>query len=87
MTLGEKLIAAREARGWTAADAARAAGLNRTTLVQIEGDIQDRKNLRLVTVIGLLDALAPDIQMEDFLDGTPLNRIDRFVVKLRRNAA
>lgn len=84
MTLGQRIVAAREKLGMTRGDVARAAGIGRATLVQIEGDVQEQKNLRLVTVMGLIDALAPEIGLRDFLDGVPFNRVESITVKLRR---
>lgn len=84
MSLGDKLVAAREKRGWNQNQAARVAGIGRTTLRQLENDEQDQQNLRLVTVASIIDAYDGDVGFTDFLDGFPLKNLKAIVVRPAR---
>lgn len=81
MTLGEKLVAAREARGWNQNTAARIAGVGRTTLRQLEEDVQLPENIRLHTAAALIDAYDGEVSMMDFLGDFPFKNIRSIGVK------
>ena len=83
MTLGKKLVAAREKRGWNQNQAARIAGVARTTLRQLEEDVQEPENMRLQTTAALVDAYAGDVSFGDFLGDFKLKNLKAIVVKRR----
>jgi transcriptional regulator with XRE-family HTH domain len=79
MTLSEKLLRAREERGWTLYKAAKEAGLGRAQLAALEGRYVGRSpNPSLVTVgtvAALIQLYWPQIQLSDFLPGIPMRLI------------
>jgi transcriptional regulator with XRE-family HTH domain len=85
MTLGEKIRAAREQRELNLNQAAKLAGIFRTTLRQLEADEQELGNIRLTTAAAIVDLLAPAVELADFLGSYPLANV-RIVTKLRRKA-
>jgi hypothetical protein len=73
ITLGEKLIVAREARGWSAHEAAgRMNGVHAHTLRTLEGRNTKRDpvtaNLRLGTVLELVRVYYPALNLADFAE-------------------
>lgn len=66
-TLGEKLIRAREKRGWTVYAACQnSSNLKQQSLINIESDWAEPEKLSVGTMLDIIDTFWPDVELKDF---------------------